>query len=73
MALLRGGWTEAWRHVISAGTRYRLRLIPSTRWASPAITDHVPAMVDDTTWGHRGRAYAIGYIRALIDVARRVA
>ena len=37
------------------------------------ITDHVPAMVDDTTWGHRGRAYAIGYIRALIDVARRAA
>ena len=28
------------------------------------ITDHVPAMVEDTTWGHRGRAYAIGYIRA---------
>ena len=37
------------------------------------ITDHVPHMVDDTSWGHRGRAYAIGYIRALIDVvnARR--
>lgn len=27
----------------------------------------------DTGWGHRGRAYAIGYIRALIDVARRAA
>ena len=37
------------------------------------ITDHVPRMVDDTDWGHRGRAYAIGYIRALIDVARRAA
>jgi mannonate dehydratase len=35
------------------------------------ITDHVPAMIDDTPWGHRGRAYAIGYIRALIDVVRR--
>ena len=32
------------------------------------ITDHVPQIVDDTEWGHRGRAYAIGYIRALIDV-----
>ena len=30
-------------------------------------------MVEDTDWGHRGRAYAIGYIRALIDVARRAA
>ena len=37
------------------------------------ITDHVPRMVDDTDWGHRGRAYAIGYIRALIDIARRAA
>jgi hypothetical protein len=26
-------------------------------------------MVDDTDWGHRGRAYAIGYIAALIEVA----
>ncbi|MCB9140554.1 MAG: mannonate dehydratase [Caldilineaceae bacterium] len=33
------------------------------------ITDHVPHMVDDTDWGHRGRAYAIGYIAALIEVA----
>ena len=33
------------------------------------ITDHVPHMVDDTDWGHRGRAYAIGYIAVLIEVA----
>ena len=37
------------------------------------ITDHVPKMVDDTPWGHRGRAYAIGYIRALIDVVDKMA
>ena len=37
------------------------------------ITDHVPKMVDDTPWGHRGRAYAIGYIRALIDVVEKTA
>ena len=36
------------------------------------ITDHVPKMVDDTPWGHRGRAYAIGYIRALIDVVEKM-
>ena len=35
------------------------------------ITDHVPYMVDDTDWGHRGRAYAIGYMRALLDVVNR--
>ena len=35
------------------------------------ITDHVPQMVDDTRWGHRGRAYAIGYMTALLDWVRR--
>ncbi|MBT3604380.1 MAG: TIM barrel protein [Candidatus Latescibacteria bacterium] len=36
------------------------------------IDDHVPHMIGDTPWGHRGRAYAIGYIRALIDVAEKM-
>ena len=36
------------------------------------ITDHVPHIVDDTTWGHRGRAYALGYMRALIDVVEKL-
>jgi mannonate dehydratase len=26
------------------------------------IDDHVPKMVNDTAWGHRGRAFATGYI-----------
>jgi len=30
------------------------------------IVDHTPGMVGDTPWGHRGRAYAIGYMRALL-------
>lgn len=30
------------------------------------IVDHTPLLVGDTQWGHRGRAYAIGYIKALI-------
>ena len=32
------------------------------------IPDHVPHMVGDTPWGHRGRAYAIGYMTALLEV-----
>jgi len=24
-------------------------------------------MLDDTRWGHRGRGYAIGYMKALIE------
>ncbi|MGM0402015.1 MAG: mannonate dehydratase, partial [Chloroflexota bacterium] len=30
------------------------------------IVDHTPGMVGDTRWGHRGRAYGIGYIKALL-------
>jgi mannonate dehydratase len=33
------------------------------------IDDHVPIGVDDSSWGHRGRAYAAGYIQALIKTA----
>ena len=36
------------------------------------ITDHVPQMVDDTPWGHRGRAYAIGYMTALLQVVEKM-
>jgi mannonate dehydratase len=30
------------------------------------LDDHVPHLVNDSPYGHRGRAYAIGYIRALL-------
>ncbi|MCB0082805.1 MAG: mannonate dehydratase [Caldilineaceae bacterium] len=36
------------------------------------ITDHVPAMVEDSPWGHRGRAYAIGYMAAMLEVVNRM-
>ena len=36
------------------------------------IDDHVPNMIDDTRWGHRGRAYAIGYLAALIDILNKL-
>jgi len=32
------------------------------------IVDHTPHMVDDTDWGHRGRAYAMGYMKGLKQV-----
>ena len=37
------------------------------------IDDHVPNMIDDTRWGHRGRAYPIGYLSALIDIVNNTA
>jgi mannonate dehydratase len=36
------------------------------------IDDHVPQMIDDTRWGHRGRAYATGYLSALIEVVNKL-
>jgi mannonate dehydratase len=31
------------------------------------IPDHTPGVVDDTGWGHRGRAFALGYMKALVQ------
>ena len=36
------------------------------------LTDHVPHIVDDTPWGHRSNAYALGYIKALLDVVNKL-
>ena len=30
------------------------------------LDDHVPHMLDDSTWQHRGRAHAIGYMQGLL-------
>jgi len=32
------------------------------------IDDHTPHVVGDTDWGHRGRAYSMGYIKGLKDI-----
>ena len=36
------------------------------------IDDHVPRMVDDTDWGHRGRAHATGYLQAMVEAVTRL-
>jgi mannonate dehydratase len=36
------------------------------------IDDHVPQMVDDSEWGHRGRAYATGYMLALLNAVNQL-
>ena len=36
------------------------------------ITDHVPHFVDDTDWNHRGRAYAIGYMTAMLEMVNKL-
>ena len=36
------------------------------------ITDHVPHVVDDSPWGHRGRAHCVGFMQALIQVVNKL-
>jgi mannonate dehydratase len=36
------------------------------------LDDHVPHMIDDSSWGHRGRAHAIGYMQGLLRMAERL-
>lgn len=35
------------------------------------IDDHVPQTFQDTAWGHRGRAFANGYIQGLIEAVKK--
>ncbi len=35
------------------------------------IDDHVPQTFEDTPWGHRGRAFANGYIQAMIEAVTK--
>jgi mannonate dehydratase len=37
------------------------------------IDDHVPQTFQDTPWGHRGRAFANGYIQGLIEAVQKQA
>ena len=35
------------------------------------IDDHVPSTNQDTGWGHRGRAFANGYIQGLVEAVTK--
>jgi len=43
-----------------------IRALKQTGFKGFLIPDHVPRMVDDTDWCHRGRAWTVGYIKGLI-------
>jgi mannonate dehydratase len=43
-----------------------IRLLDEIGFDGCLIDDHVPHMTNDTVYMHRGRAYAIGYIRGLV-------
>ncbi len=37
------------------------------------IDDHVPRMVNDTPWCHRGRVWSTGYLQALLQAVNALA
>ncbi|MDX1748172.1 MAG: mannonate dehydratase, partial [Halobacteriales archaeon] len=34
------------------------------------VPDHVPSVIDDTDWSHRGRAHAVGFMNGLVRCVR---
>ncbi len=49
-----------------------VRLLKRSGFTGFLLDDHVPKMTDDTSWGHRGRAHAIGYMQGLLDMLETV-
>ena len=43
-----------------------MRIYHEVGFPGVLIPDHTPAVAGDTPWGHRGRAYAIGYMKAML-------
>ncbi len=48
-----------------------MRTLKEVGFSGFMITDHVPHFVDDTDWNHRGRAYAIGYMTAMLEMVNK--
>ncbi len=44
-----------------------LRILRDANFTGFIIDDHVPHMVGDTAWGHRGRAFSTGYLRGMVE------
>lgn len=44
-----------------------IRTLKEVGFTGFIIDDHVPQMIDDSGWNHRGRAWSTGYIMALVD------
>jgi mannonate dehydratase len=47
-----------------------MRALKAVDFRGFIIDDHVPALIDDTSWGHRGRAHAIGYLMGLLSAVK---
>ena len=46
-----------------------MRAFKEVGYEGTFVPDHTPRIIGDTPWGHIGRAWAVGYIKALIAAA----
>jgi mannonate dehydratase len=49
-----------------------MRALKEVNFSGFLIDDHVPQLIDDTGWGHRGRAHATGYIMGLVEAVGKL-
>ncbi len=44
-----------------------LKTYRAAGYDGPFVSDHTPQVEGDTPWGHRGRTFSHGYMRALVQ------
>lgn len=49
-----------------------IRTLKEVGFTGFIIDDHVPQMLDDSQWRHRGHAYSTGYIMALVEAVNKL-
>ncbi len=49
-----------------------MRALKQVGFSGFIIDDHVPQLIDDTGWSHRGRAHATGYIMGLMEAVGKL-
>lgn len=60
-------FTECWIGEGNSNIYDVVRTLKEVGFDGFLIPDHVPRMAGDTQWCHRGRAYTVGYIQAMLD------
>ena len=59
-------FTESWCNEGNLDMFAVMRELKAVGFRGVMIPDHVPRMIDDTPWCHRGRAYTVGYMQAML-------
>ena len=61
-------FTECWLGEGNCNILETMQTLKKVGFNGIMLTDHVPRMPGDSGWSHRGRAYTIGHMKALLQV-----